>query len=190
MKSLIKLLAPLGFLLRRKRADPAHSIANAPELAGDGPALELTSSSFADKGTIPRRHATMDLGPNTSPALAWSDPPPETARMLLIMEDTDTPTAKPMRHMVAFFDPGPTGIDEGELTPSEPRFTYLRMLGGRTGYQGPRPLPGHGVHHYGFHLYALDEAPALEADSRVEDVLPRLDGHVVAAGHLEGVMRG
>ncbi|MDQ7807342.1 hypothetical protein Q5425_26700 [Amycolatopsis sp. A133] len=67
----------------------------------------------------------MDLGPNISPARAWSDPPAGAACLLLVLEDTDVPAAEPGRHMVAFFDPEPARIGEGELTPDHPRFTYL-----------------------------------------------------------------
>ncbi|GLY88410.1 YbhB/YbcL family Raf kinase inhibitor-like protein [Actinoallomurus iriomotensis] len=186
MKLLALLLTPLGLLLRRKRAGSAHSIRNAPELA-TSTSLELTSPSFAPGGTIPLRHATMDLGPNISPALAWSDPPAGTTRMLLVLEDIDVPIARPGRHMIAFFDPEPAHIGEGELTSDNPRFTYLPVHRGRTGYQGPRPLPGHGVHHYTFHLYALDTEPA---GTGLDDLLPQLAGHVLASGHLEGTLRG
>ncbi len=58
---------------------------------------------------------------------------------------------------------------------------------GRRGYQGPRALPKHGVHHYGFFLFALDEAipedtPLPSLDAAIE--LAR--GRVIARGHLTG----
>jgi phosphatidylethanolamine-binding protein (PEBP) family uncharacterized protein len=189
MKLLAIILFPLGLLLRGKRAGAEHSVRNAPELA-TSTKLELTSPSFAHRGVIPLRHATLDLGPNISPALAWSAPPAGTTHMLLVMEDTDVPMAKPGRHMVAFFAPEPDGIGEGELTADNPRFTYLPDHRGRTGYQGPRPLPGHGVHHYTFHLYALDMAPDITASTDLDGLLPHLAGHVLASGHLEGTLRG
>ena len=56
---------------------------------------------------------------------------------------------------------------------------------------GPRTrtaLAGHGPHHYGFHLYALDtRVPDELAPAKLPDLLPVLTGHVLAAGHLVGV---
>ena len=191
MKPLAILLYPLGLLLRRKRAGTTHSLRNAPELAATRTGtLNLTSPAFAHGATIPLRHATMDLGPNISPALAWEEPPAGTRQMLLVMEDTDTPTSRPARHMAAFFAPTPPRIEEGELTEDNRRFTYLPDHRGRSGYQGPRPLPGHGTHHYHFHLYALDTEADFSGANDLDALLPQLAGHVLASGHLEGTLRG
>lgn len=90
--------------------------------------------------------------------------------------------------MAAFFSPGTTHITEGELTPDNTRFTYLPERRGRTGYQGPRPLPGHGVHHYHFHLYALDTRIDTTAATDLVPLLPQCAGHVLASGRrLVGV---
>ncbi|MFK0192049.1 YbhB/YbcL family Raf kinase inhibitor-like protein [Kitasatospora sp. NPDC090308] len=190
MKLLALLLTPLGILLRRKRAGAANSVRHTPELATTAAPLEVTSASFTHRAPIPYRHATMDMGPNISPALEWSEPPAGTVQMLLVMEDTDTPTAKPAHHVIVTFAPTPRRIEEGELTADNARFTYLPDRRGRTGYQGPRPLPGHGTHHYGFHLYALDRIAPLTDASTFDALLPHLSGHVLASGHLEGTMRG
>lgn len=83
MKPLAILLYPLGLLLRRKRAGTTHSIRNAPELAAaETSTLHLASPAFPHGATMPLRHATMDLGPNISPALAWEEPPADTRQML------------------------------------------------------------------------------------------------------------
>ncbi|WP_435173398.1 YbhB/YbcL family Raf kinase inhibitor-like protein [Actinacidiphila sp. bgisy145] len=191
MKLLAILLYPLGLLLRRKRAGTTHSISNAPELAtAPTGTLGLISPAFTHGATIPSHHATMDLGPNISPALSWEEPPAGTRQMLLVMEDTDTPTSRPARHMAAFFAPEPPSIEMGELTEDNPRFTYLPDHRGRGGYQGPRPLPGHGTHHYHFHLYALDTATDASAAKDLDALLPQLAGHVLASGHLVGTLRG
>jgi Raf kinase inhibitor-like YbhB/YbcL family protein len=191
MKLLAIFLYPLGLLLRGKRAGTTHSIHNAPELATAQPGtLDLTSPAFAHGAAIPLRHATMDLGPNISPALTWREPPAGTAQLLLVMEDTDTPTTNPGLHMAAVFAPGPTRIDEGELTADNQRFTFLPDHRGGTGYQGPRPLPGHGTHHYHFHLYALDREVDTATMTDLGSLLAQVNGHVLATGHLVGTLRG
>jgi Raf kinase inhibitor-like YbhB/YbcL family protein len=58
--------------------------------------------------------------------------------------------------------------------------------GRTTGYRGPAPPPGHGVHHYHFKLYALDCElklnPAVDKDTLVKAT----DGHVLAQAELVG----
>jgi phosphatidylethanolamine-binding protein (PEBP) family uncharacterized protein len=50
---------------------------------------------------------------------------------------------------------------------------------------GPRPIPGHGQHHYRFLVFALDQKiPAGVADHKA--LLAAMAGHVVARGGLTG----
>lgn len=59
------------------------------------------------------------------------------------------------------------------------------------GYHGPKPIPGHGIHRYWFHLYALDEVVPADRDySGFEELLPLIDGHVIGRTHLEGIQKG
>lgn len=109
--------------------------------------------------------------------------------MLLVVEDIDAPTSRPIIHTIALFAPETAEIGEGQLTPDNSSIRYVPAHGGHTGYRGPRPLPGHGPHRYGFHLYALDKAipdstplPALRA------LLDLITGHVIAAGFFEGTL--
>ncbi|MCO5999442.1 MFS transporter [Actinoallomurus rhizosphaericola] len=190
LRILALLLTPLGLLLRRKRAGTEHSVRNAPELAAPR-TFELTSPSFDHGGTIPLRHATMDLGPNLSPELRWAGLPEGTAQLLLVMEDIDVPMARPGVHLAALLPPDPAYVEEGALAPDNPRVRYLPDHRGRTGYHGPRPLPGHGVHRYGFHLFALDEVmPENATDADLQRLLPHVEGHILAGAFLEGILRG
>jgi phosphatidylethanolamine-binding protein (PEBP) family uncharacterized protein len=49
----------------------------------------LSSEAFTHGSEIPRRHTCE--GEDVSPALAWSDPPPETRTLALIVDDPDAP---------------------------------------------------------------------------------------------------
>jgi phosphatidylethanolamine-binding protein (PEBP) family uncharacterized protein len=133
----------------------------------------------------------MDLGPNISPELRWTGVPERTAQLLLVIEDIDAPRSRPSLHTVALLPPDMTGLAEGELTRDNPAIRYLPATRGRLGYLGPRPLPGHGIHRYGFHLYALDEAvPADRELTGMPDILAAAQGHVLAGGCLEGIRKG
>ena len=50
---------------------------------------------------------------------------------------------------------------------------------------GPRPIPGHGPHHYRFHVLALDE-PIPDHVSTAKALLKQIAGHVLARGMLTG----
>jgi Raf kinase inhibitor-like YbhB/YbcL family protein len=56
----------------------------------------------------------------------------------------------------------------------------------KTGYGGPMPLPGHGVHHYHFRLYALDAALLLGPGLTKAQLLEAMQGHILAEGALVG----
>lgn len=200
MSALETLVTPLGWLLRAKRPDQALSVRNRPELTTTG-RLRVTSAAFDEGGRIPDRHAGEGRGDNVSPALAWTGAPEATRQLLLVMEDRDVPFTRPILHLVALFAPQAGGagaagagagvLAEGVLVPSNPAMRFVPGFRGRTGYQGPRALPGHGTHRYGFHLYALDaQLPPDTALASLDDVLPLVAGHVLASGVVEGTQRG
>jgi Raf kinase inhibitor-like YbhB/YbcL family protein len=81
------------------------------------------------------------------------------------------------------------------LPESVPRDAALASLGGavqgrntwgRTGYDGPAPPKGHGVHHYHFKLYALDAALNAPAGIEKDALLKLMTGHVIAEGEVIG----
>lgn len=75
----------LGRLLRRVRAGEGELLDGEPRLAALPPRLSPTSPAFRDGGTIPARHAGRGVGANVSPALSWSEIPPEAAELALVM---------------------------------------------------------------------------------------------------------
>jgi Raf kinase inhibitor-like YbhB/YbcL family protein len=177
MNTIELLVTPLGWALRRKRAGLEHSVRNAPEL--DAPQ------------TIPKRHSAPVRGQNISPALRWHGLPAGTRQLMLIIEDSDAPLPRPSLHMIALLPPGPSGLDEGVLTPGNLAVRYIPARNGRVGYSGPHPMPGHGLHHYGFHLYALDrDVPTGMPIASLDELLPLVRGHVLASGFVEGVQQG
>ncbi len=57
---------------------------------------------------------------------------------------------------------------------------------GKDGYGGPMPPEGHGVHHYFFWVLALDEALDLEAGLTMEQLLAKIEPHVLGMNRLVG----
>ena len=141
--------------------------------------LLVTSPAFSHGSPIPREHAAV--GENVSPALHWSGAPAVTQELVLVVEDWDAPLRKPFVHLaLAGIRPDSTGVRAGEL--NEIGTGTL----GRHGWSGPRPIPGHGPHHYVFQLYALDVELGLPADASPAAIVAAMRDHVVARGRLDG----
>ncbi|MCU1527446.1 MAG: hypothetical protein JWP75_1209 [Frondihabitans sp.] len=182
-------LTLLGTALRWRRAGQRWSVANARQLQAPETVL-VESSSFGPGGAIPFSHAGAGVGANSSPALAFSNLPDATAQLLLVIEDIDVPMARPLLHTIALIDAGLTDLAEGALDHSTTAIRFVPAAFGRSGYQGPRALPGHGPHRYGFHVFALDRAiPKDAALADFAELLPWVDGQVLAHGTLVGTQQ-
>jgi phosphatidylethanolamine-binding protein (PEBP) family uncharacterized protein len=189
MSLLETIVTPLGRLLINKRAGDQYSVANAPQLSNNY-SFPLTSTSFSSGEPIPKRHAGEGLGDNISPALAWYDQPCGTVQYLIIMEDTDVPLNRPIIHLAALFPYTVKILEEGELNFPNDTIRFIPTRKGRQGYFGPRALPGHGTHKYGFHLYSLDAViPETTIINNMEDLLRETNGHVLASAYYEGTQK-
>ena len=151
-------------------------------------AFELQSPVFSAGGDIPVAH-TCD-GPDVSPPLRWSDPPPKTNSLALVVDDPDAP-AGTWVHWVLYGMPASLrALPEGVA----PRNT-LADIGTqgvndfrKVGYGGPCPPPGP-AHRYVFTLYALDIALQLPARKTKTDLAKAIAGHVLAQAELVGRYR-
>lgn len=143
--------------------------------------ITVTSVAFAPGRPIPTKYTGE--GVDVSPPLAWTGVPAGAKELALICDDPDAPTEEPWVHWVLYkLPPTLSGLKEGE-----------RGIGleGKTdndkpGYGGPMPPKGHGVHHYHFTLYALDQS--LEAGPGISksQLLALMKGHILARGELVG----
>ena len=150
--------------------------------------MELTSSAFGNGSRISTKY-TGD-GEDLSPPLAWSDAPAQTRGFALICDDPDAPTPQPWVHWVIYGIPTTTKeLPEGASSKQASAFiqgTNSWPSGKTTGYRGPAPPPGHGVHHYHFRLYALDKALSLPPRLDKAAVLKAIQGHILAEAEAVG----
>jgi Raf kinase inhibitor-like YbhB/YbcL family protein len=174
----------LGKLLRGVRAGGQRG-----PLAGNAFAapqsITVTSAAFTDGGALPRSSAGKGVGANSSPELHWDGLPPGTRQVVLIIDDVDVPLPRPLLHTVAVIDPTLGSVPAGGLQPGTDGIRFIRADLGHRGYAGPRPIPGHGPHHYRFHVFAVDQ-PVSEAVTTVKALLAAMSGHVLARGVLTG----
>ena len=172
----------LGNLLRRFRAGEDRSPLSGQEYAAAA-TIDVTSPAFTDGGAIPQKHAGKGVGDNVSPALQWTGVPTDAKQLVLIMDDLDVPMPKPLMHTIAVIAPDVGGLAEGELKPGTTGVRLVKAFGDT--YVGPRPIPGHGPHHYRFLVFALDQkVPDEIADHKA--LLEAIASHVVARGGLTG----
>jgi Raf kinase inhibitor-like YbhB/YbcL family protein len=96
---------------------------------------------------------------------------------------------KPFAHWVVIGLPSDArSLTEG-VTSATP-LPGLAMQGknsaGGRGYTGPKPPPGHGVHHYHFQVFALGEPSGLQGDVDRDAVVAAIRGKIIASGELVG----
>ena len=179
---------PLGVALRNRRAGHHTLVWARPDLQAPEN-FTLTSPAFEHEAPIPERHRGRLFGANISPALAWTQPPPGTVELALIVQDPDVPIGKPATHALALgIDPAHGGLAENALAnPSPiPGLRHGKGPFGRRGYAGPMPIRSHGPHAYVFQLFALDQATTLPAGFTRDAALAAIAGHVIGRARLDG----
>jgi Raf kinase inhibitor-like YbhB/YbcL family protein len=177
-------MALLGKLFRRVRAG-AHRSPLAGSAFAAPESITVTSSAFTDVGAMPKSSAGKGVGDNTSPPLRWDGLPADTRQVVLIIDDVDVPLPRPLLHSVAVIEPTVAGVGAGCLQPGTTGMRFIRADLGNCGYAGPRPIPGHGPHHYRFQVFAIDEQIA-DSVTTAKALLAAMSGHVLARGVLTG----
>lgn len=179
----------LGKLLCGVRAGDRHLACNHPALTAAAATIRLHSESFASDRLMPQSCAGHGVGPNISPQLAWSGVPAGTQELVLIMQDPDAPLPRPVVHLIAHgIGPAQSSFAEGGLSRGAGggiRFGAGSF--GRQGYQGPRPIPGHGPHRYVFQIIALESPLHVSEPPKLDTVLAAARGNVLASGQLVGL---
>lgn len=150
--------------------------------------MQLTSDAFRNGGQIPARH-TGD-GDDVSPALSWSKPPANTKSFAVICHDPDAPLVSPggtygFVHWVLYGLPADvTALDENTGAGISGKNDF-----GNSGYGGPMPPQGHGVHNYFFWILALDEEIDMPAGLSMWELLRKVEPHIIGMNRLVGQYR-
>lgn len=145
--------------------------------------LQLRSSAFGTGENIPTKH-TCD-GENVSPPLEWSGTPAHTKSLALICDDPDAPRGIWSHWVLYNIPPEINRLAEGVRVQELPGAAEGRNDFGKPGYGGPCPPRGP-AHRYYFRLYALDTLLALSPGATRQQVLDRIQNHVMAQAELMG----
>jgi len=149
--------------------------------------LEVTTPAFRDGESIPAKHTCE--GDDVSPALSWQGLPEGTKSVAVFCHDPDAPLVKPgaygFTHWLIYNLPaGISGLDEG-TTEGDVGVNDA----GNSGYNGPAPPPGHGLHRYFFWVLALDQELNLQAGLTLEQFLEKVEPHLLGMNRMMGSYR-
>ena len=163
---------------------------NAAMKTGDvAMSLTIESTAFKNNERVPTRFSGD--GEDVSPQLSWSGAPDGTDELALIMDDPDAPTAEPWVHWVIYKIPADTtalreNVAKTETLSDPAGAMQGKNSWGKIGYGGPAPPRGHGVHHYHFKVYALDQALSVSPGLTKNQLLSAMKGHILAKAELVG----
>jgi Raf kinase inhibitor-like YbhB/YbcL family protein len=146
----------------------------------------LSSSAFKEGSRIPARH-TCD-GADLLPPLAWSGTPPGTRSFAIVCTDPDAPVGTWYHWAIFDIPANVTELAQGYAKDARVGASRQALNDfSRSGYGGPCPPRGHGVHRYRFRLMALD-VDVLEAPEGAEgrDIERIAKTHVLAETTLTG----
>ncbi len=181
-----KLPAGIGRALKAMRPGMETLVTQDEAFAAVPDVIAITSTAFATDGEIPARY-TED-GEKLSPPLEWVGVPPEARALVLLIEDADSPTFRPLVHAILGDLPPVDGsLAEGDLPTSgsgEVRFGMGRNSFLQQCWLPPDPPRGHGPHRYAFQLFALDEVPEFDKTPGRSALVSAMHGHVIAKGTL------
>jgi len=182
-----KLPDALGHALRGRRAGLDKLAFTMSGLRAGMAAIEVSSIAFADHATIPARY-TAD-GDGLSPPLQWRSVPTAAASLVLIVEDADAPTPRPLVHAIAVDIPASEdALAEGALNgePGESQVHVGRNSYLMSGWLPPDPPPGHGAHRYAFQVFALLPGEAFSGKPGRDAVMEAIRDRALASGCLIG----
>lgn len=146
--------------------------------------MQLRSTAFDHGGSIPRKHTGE--GEDVSPALQWSGAPKGTRSFAIVCHDPDAPLISPGSygyvHWVLYNIPASvTSLAENVQAHTGGRNDF-----GNTGYGGPMPPNGHGMHHYYFWVLALDTELDLPPGLTMWELLEKAEPHCIGMNRLVG----
>jgi Raf kinase inhibitor-like YbhB/YbcL family protein len=157
--------------------------------------FQITSSSFKDGTVLDKKYVGNNksnpncVGENVSPALSWSNPPPDTKSFAIMVIDPEGRAPAGVAHWVAYGIPASvTGFAEGEVSGPSEKYVGGKSTLGLPNYFGPCTPAGIGFHHYTFILMATDLDPkALAAGMTREELTQALNGHVKGSTGIIGM---
>ena len=160
---------------------PPETIAPASTVPPEptAPAPLVVIAPWQNGAEIPVRHTCV--GDDVSPALTWSNVPPDAVELAVTVVDLD---AGGYVHWILYgIDPGRTGLVEDEHP--RPGAEWVNTAGA-AGWTGPCPPTGE-EHIYQFTLHALNHRLEVADDAPGTEVISTLNLVAIDQGAVTGV---
>lgn len=142
--------------------------------------MNITSPVFENNHMIPKKYTCEEVGMN--PPLAIANTPEKADSLALIVHDPDAPGGDFIHWLLWNIDPSVDNIPEG----SAPVGSIEGANGmGEIGWIAP--CPPSGIHHYEFHLYALDKVLDSQGMNTRSELIQAMEGHVLEEAVLVGL---
>ena len=159
------------------------------------PPMTLTTTAFPDGGVIPAKYT--QAGEQVSPALVWTNTPPNTQSFVLHMHDPEVSrnrTVDDQVHWLVWNIPGTAkGLPEGVAQGAELPDGSQQISASGAMYRGPGAPATGPLHHYTFEIYALDTkldvAATADAFETRANVMKAIQGHVLAKAVYGGLFK-
>ena len=186
-----KIPRPLGHAAQGIRAGAEDLAVADTELTGVNASIEVRSEAFGYNEPLPSKY-TAD-GEGLSPPLDWQGVPMNAEAVVVLIEDADSPTPRPLVHAIVWDLPGsdaalPEGALPSRRAEAHPAAEHLgRNSALSASWLPPDPPAGHGPHRYVFQVFALDNVPRFESHPGRKELLEKIKGHVIAKGLLIGI---
>ena len=155
------------------------------------PPMLMTTAAFEDGGILPAKYAGA-MG--VSPALSWTQVPPGTQSLVLLLHDPEPALNKGLMDVTHWLvwniPPTSTGLPEAVPAAHEAPDGMRQVSLRSNGFMGPGAPATGPYHHYAFELFALDtkiDVPAAmppEAANTRTAVLRAMDGHILGKAIL------
>lgn len=147
--------------------------------------MQLESTAFENDSPIPARYSGE--AEDVSPQLSWTGAPEGARSFAVICHDPDAPLIGKRGtygfvHWTLYNIPGAVN----ELPEGCADYTTGQNDFGNTGYGGPMPPEGHGVHKYYFWVLALDRDLGLDPGLTLWELLEKVEPHVLGMNRLIG----
>ncbi|GAA3593116.1 YbhB/YbcL family Raf kinase inhibitor-like protein [Agrococcus terreus] len=111
--------------------------------------LAIAAAEYEAGGAIPE--GLSKDGGNAAPTFTVTGVPDGAVELALVVHDPDAPMARGFTHWAVYGLPAVDGAIDPAAGSAGPNSA------GETGWFGPQPPEGHGVHHYYAWVYALSE---------------------------------
>jgi len=155
--------------------------------------MTLKTTAFTDGGQIPAKYT--QAGEQISPALTWTNAPPNTASFVLHMHDLEVArnrTTDDQVHWLVWNIPASvTGLPEGVPQGADLKDGSHQISASGPVYRGPGAPATGPMHHYTFEIYALDtklDVPAAaDAFETRTNVMKAMQGHIIGKAVYMGL---